>query len=303
MKSIIKLSAALVFVAGCATTPEPPAELVQARQQVPTATNQALANQVASEEVERAREELATANQLLEERAAVEHVVHHAYMANSYADLINANIANHRNEELIAAADERRNEVLIRAREFETATARQSEREAEYEAEVAQGQATRARIDAIRAREVADMRAREARELANELEDIRSEQDEARTVFTLDSVLFDTNQSSLKAGALPALTRIADFLRDHENEPVRIYGHTDNSGNAGSNLDLSQRRADAVRTALLDMGLSSNRITAEGRGQDYPVASNDTEVGRQENRRVEIVVGGSGSSVADFDPR
>jgi OOP family OmpA-OmpF porin len=69
-----------------------------------------------------------------------------------------------------------------------------------------------------------------------------------------------------------------------------IEGHTDNIGSDAYNQELSQQRADAVRGFLIQNGIGAERITAQGRGKSYPVASNDTEVGRQQNRRVEITI-------------
>ncbi len=89
------------------------------------------------------------------------------------------------------------------------------------------------------------------------------------------------------------------FLTDHKERQVEIDGYTDNVGSDSFNLDLSQRRADAVKTLLIDRGIQPSRIVSEGFGQAFSVASNADSGGRQLNRRVEIVIGGAdGAPVA-----
>lgn len=271
-------------LAGCASV-EPPEELVEARDLVPAATNQRYAREAAPESVTMARKELDTANAKMEAGEPVAIVKHHAYLAQGYADIVNAEIREYRNEREIAEADERRSEILMRSREREAERARR-------DAEIARSEAAIARADAERAREAAKKRAEEARELAAELEDLKSAEDERGTVFTLDSVLFDTNEATLKPGAQPTLARLARFLEERDGEAITILGHTDSRGSEGYNEELSRRRAEAVKTALVDLGLSANRVQADGRGEAYPVATNDTAAGRQQNRRVEIIVGG-----------
>src|SRR5262249_32960441 len=102
-------------------------------------------------------------------------------------------------------------------------------------------------------------------------------------------VLFDTAQATLKPGAQSALGRIASFMQKNEGTKVIIEGHTDSRGSDSYNRDLSQRRAQAVADALAADGIDRGRIEPVGRGKELPVASNDTDAGRQQNRRVEIV--------------
>lgn len=109
-------------------------------------------------------------------------------------------------------------------------------------------------------------------------------------VLTLGDVLFEFNKSELKAGALRNLYPLVSFLKQNSSRGVTIEGHTDGIGSESYNLELSQRRAEAVRRFLIENGLRQDRITARGLGEAYPVASNDTDPGRQMNRRVEIVI-------------
>jgi outer membrane protein OmpA-like peptidoglycan-associated protein len=109
-------------------------------------------------------------------------------------------------------------------------------------------------------------------------------------VLTLGDVLFEFNRADLKSGAMQKLYPLVAFLQENPTRSVVIEGHTDNIGSDSYNFELSQRRAEAVRAFLLQNGIRAERITAQGRGESYPVAANDTEAGRQQNRRVEIVI-------------
>jgi len=107
-------------------------------------------------------------------------------------------------------------------------------------------------------------------------------------------VLFDTNKADIKAGSMPEIQRVADFMYTYPKSTAVIEGHTDDRGEASYNQDLSQRRADAVRGVLVnEMDVEAGRVTAKGYGEDQPRASNDTRDGRQQNRRVTAVISAS----------
>ena len=86
------------------------------------------------------------------------------------------------------------------------------------------------------------------------------------------------------------IIRLAEFLKENPDRKVRIEGHTDSMGSMTTNLVLSQRRADAVADTLVTAGVPRDRLEAAGLGPDFPVASNATAAGRQQNRRVEVVI-------------
>jgi OOP family OmpA-OmpF porin len=106
---------------------------------------------------------------------------------------------------------------------------------------------------------------------------------------TLD-VEFDFNKSIIKQGYYKDIDDLANVMKDYPDLKVVIEGHTDNIGTAAYNKKLSQRRAEAVKQYLVEKGINANRIAAEGFGFDRPIASNDTDEGRQKNRRVEAAV-------------
>ncbi len=100
---------------------------------------------------------------------------------------------------------------------------------------------------------------------------------------------FDTDSDHLRPDAKPALDELLGALKANADWKVSIEGHTDSTGNAAHNLDLSQRRAASVKIALVTAGIAADRLTTAGFGQTKPVASNDTAIGRAQNRRVEVV--------------
>ncbi|MGZ5076338.1 MAG: OmpA family protein [Methylobacter sp.] len=109
-------------------------------------------------------------------------------------------------------------------------------------------------------------------------------------LVTLGDVLFDTGRANLKAGSLQNMYPLVEYLRNHGDTMVKIEGHTDDRGSADYNVNLSQMRAEAVRSFLINNGIAPERISAKGMGEDYPVATNATPSGRQQNRRVEVTI-------------
>ena len=109
-------------------------------------------------------------------------------------------------------------------------------------------------------------------------------------VLTLGSVLFDLNKSTLKPGTMKNVEKLAEFMKNDPKRNVMIEGYTDSTGKPEYNKRLSRRRAESVRDALVTDGINPQRIVTKGYGSDYAVASNKTAEGRQENRRVEIVI-------------
>ncbi|MEM9188058.1 MAG: OmpA family protein [Myxococcota bacterium] len=113
--------------------------------------------------------------------------------------------------------------------------------------------------------------------------------DTAPRGLVLEGVLFDTNRATIKEESFPRLDRVVEYLTHRVSARVRISGHTDNVGNPRRNQRLSESRAEAVRDYLVEHGIDRSRIEAVGHGDQQPVASNDTEEGRQQNRRIEAV--------------
>ncbi len=113
---------------------------------------------------------------------------------------------------------------------------------------------------------------------------------ELKADISIDNVQFKTGTAELNSQSLNLLGNIAQILKDNEHLNFEVAGHTDSTGNYQSNVKLSESRAESVRQYLIDQGVSSDRLSAQGYGPDQPVASNDTRDGRIKNRRVELVL-------------
>jgi outer membrane protein OmpA-like peptidoglycan-associated protein len=121
----------------------------------------------------------------------------------------------------------------------------------------------------------------------SEAASIRREQDVLAVTFKSD-YFFAVNSAALLPGAYDELERVARVLKQYPESTVRIAGHTDSTGSAEHNQQLSERRAEAVKKALVGMGVESARLNTIGYGEMKPIATNDTEAGKQQNRRVEL---------------
>jgi len=144
----------------------------------------------------------------------------------------------------------------------------------------------------------ADLQRKQLTDLEAKLRDARDtiakiaavKDDDRGMVITLQGeVLFKTGKWDLKAGAMAKLNQIAEALRGKE-QPIVVFGYTDNVGTRENNMDLSLKRASAVRDYLVQRGIPSDLLTAQGKGPDEPVSDNSSVDGRASNRRVEIVV-------------
>ncbi len=140
-----------------------------------------------------------------------------------------------------------------------------------------------------RARE-AEMALERVKRLEKQLSDLEAKQTDRGLVLTLGDVLFETGKASLLGGAMRNLDKLTEFLKENPAQQILIEGHTDSVGSENFNMELSRNRAAAVRDALSNRGISMARMKTEGFGKSRPVASNETAAGRQQNRRVEIII-------------
>jgi outer membrane protein OmpA-like peptidoglycan-associated protein len=193
---------------------------------------------------------------------------------------------------------------------------------AEADAQKARGEAEQTKLAALSTKEAADAESRRlrddadaARRNANESEVKRQQADqerrqlreELRTQFALilqtqetarglivnmSDVLFDSGKATLKPGAREKLAKISGIVLAHKGLKLELEGHTDNVGSDALNLKLSQQRAKAVSDFLTKEGVATDSMAVRGLGKDSPVATNATAAGRQQNRRVEMVVSG-----------
>lgn len=143
-------------------------------------------------------------------------------------------------------------------------------------------------------RSTAEVRVREI------ISDYDGRETDQGTVLTVPAeVLFDFDQDTLRPDARDTLVEVVEVLEFYEGAPVEVIGHTDARGAEAYNDALSLRRAEAVRAHLAGAGIDPGRLTVDGRGAREPVAANDTDEGRQQNRRVEVLVRGVAPPPAD----
>ena len=184
---------------------------------------------------------------------------------------------------------ERRAAAEARADRARAEAAAQAAKAAQQQ-QAAQAQIEQARQDADQAK-MEQMRLRQ--QLVEQFNRILETRETSRgLVVNMSDVLFDVGKWTLKPGAREKLAKISAIIGQHPGLKIQVEGHTDNTGSDETNQILSERRADAVRDFLVEQGVNSSTIVAMGMGKGSPVASNDTAVGRQLNRRVEMIVSG-----------
>jgi len=158
------------------------------------------------------------------------------------------------------------------------------------EANRAHADAEMARSQTDQAQMVADQARLQNAALKQQIAELNARATDRGLVVTLGDVLFTTGRADLKGGATSNLSKLAAFLNQYPDRTVVIEGHTDSTGSEDFNMGLSQRRADSVKTYLAGQGIASHRLDALGKGEGYPVAGNDSATGRQQNRRVEVII-------------
>src|SRR5664279_2406339 len=211
-------------------------------------------------------------------------------------------IAEHQSNQLQAsaqAADEAtRQKELAQAETAKTKSDMEvSQANSANQVAAAQADTEQARLAATQAQQQlqvaeSDKAAMRAR-LSQHLNSILQTRDTARgLIVSMSDVLFDTGKYTLKPGAREKLSKVAGILMAYPGLDIAVGGYTDNVGTDQLNQGLSEQRAGSVRDYLVQQGVSTNSITAKGFGNTLPVASNDSSAGRQENRRVELVVSG-----------
>jgi outer membrane protein OmpA-like peptidoglycan-associated protein len=281
-KTPLLLLAAAAMLCGCATIA--PNELVQAREGYRRAST-GTAAKVVPAQVHVASEALEKAEQSFEKDGDTYRTRDLAYVAQRKAQLAEAQAltATQKASQSRANADYRTTQGEI----VEQQKGELSDASDALAASERSGERTADQLAAEKkARADADRRAADA--LAK-LAAVRD--DDRGTVITLSgSVLFASGKATLLPDARVRLDQVADVLLENPERTLTIEGHTDSQGSDRHNSDLSQRRADAVRSALVAKGYPSERIEANGLGEGQPVADNASTEGRANNRRVEIVV-------------
>ena len=292
---------ASLLTCACAISPQANQQLEDARAAYRSAAADPAVQANAQVELKSAQDALQEAERMAEKGEPSELVEHNAYLAGQRSRIALRTADMRRAEASIAAAAEERRRLQLEAREREAAAARAQAQQARLQveqAEMARKEAeSRAaileheRLEKERQSTAQAELGAEVKRLESELADLRAKETNRGWILTLkNELLFDPGGATLKPGAQRALDNLAQFLTKYRDRDIAIEGFTDSTGSKDANQQLSEKRAWAVKAALVARGIQSTRIEARGYGPSFPVASNDTPTGRQLNRRVEIVI-------------
>ncbi|XHS78029.1 OmpA family protein [Burkholderiaceae bacterium UC74_6] len=291
--AICKLSLAAVpilMLGACSTTPLPNAQLTEARAGYRQAESNESVRLYASPELHQAGDALERANAAWGRDERTDEVNHLAYLAKQRVALAQATGRQRAAEMSLSKADADRDAMRLSARTDEANDAKTATATAQSEMIDAQHRAMNSAQDADQARQSSrDAQARSV-ELESQLRNINAKKTDHGMVITLNDVLFDTNRSELRPDAMRSFDKLAVFMKRHPQRQASVDGYTDNVGSSQSNQSLATRRADAVRSALIEMGVDGDRLATRSYGKAFPVADNGSSQGRQLNRRVEIVL-------------
>jgi len=271
-KTGVALLVSSVFLAGCAMSPTSPegseslrVKLTELQQDPDMASHARVELRDAEAAVELAEQPVGSGEAAL--------AAHRIYMADRTLEIARAKGQTRTLEAERALLGEQRDAARLAARTRE---------------------ADRAHADAASARgeqaQAAALSAREAEELQRQIDLLEAEATERGLVLTLGDVLFATGSAEIQGGTNQNLEKLANFLNQYPDRQVLIEGHTDSVGSALFNQRLSLQRAESVRRFLINRGIDSRRLSVSGYGFERPVASNDSATGRQQNRRVEVVI-------------
>jgi outer membrane protein OmpA-like peptidoglycan-associated protein len=274
-----------IIAAGCATAPISPAGSADVRGKLSQLQADTKLATLAPVEIREAE----AAVQLAETPVGKDEALgrHRVYVADRKVEIAMAKASTRFAEEQRIGLSQARDEARLAARTREADKAHRETAAAQSKADAVQA---KAESDAAEA-------ARSADKLQRQIDELKAEATDRGLVLTLGHTLFDTGRSDLKPVATTGLDKLVVFLNDYPERSVAIEGHTDDVGSVEMNQTLSQLRADSVKSYLVQKGIQSGRIVASGIGETQPIADNQSASGRQQNRRVEIIIENSLSAI------
>lgn len=271
-------AAVSLAVASCATAPQSPQGSADVRNKLSALQSDSnLADQVPVEIREAEAAVLIAEKPIGKDVALGEHRI---YMADHKVEIAMARASTRYAEDQRASISQARDDARLNARTLEADNARRQTAAANAETDAAVASAASDAADA----------ARNADELRQQIDALQAEATDRGLVLTLGNTLFATGKSDLKAGGTTSLDKLVVFLDKYPERTVSVEGHTDDVGSVEMNQTLSQNRANSVRSYLVQQGIRPARLAASGMGETRPIANNLSESGRQQNRRVEVVI-------------
>lgn len=331
--SFIFLLWAMGMLTACNTMPQKNARLEAARDSYAAAARDPQVVNLAALELKDAGQALNTADEAWKKKLDTGNVDHLAYLAQQRVAIAQTAAKQKEAEIAVSNANTESNKIRLEARTQEADKAVQSAESSKREAEAAQQNAKELQLMAEASKQdaqaskqdaqasqqqvqtaqqqaqaaqqeaqAAQQKAKEADERASQFEkqmkELNAKSTERGLVITLGDVLFDSGKAQLKSGATRNLQKLTDVLKQYPQRKILVEGFTDSKGSDEFNQQLSDQRANAVRTALIDMEVSPDRISTRGYGKNFPVADNESAASRQANRRVEIVISDDSGNIA-----
>lgn len=300
MKHIYTTPVLLVIAAlisACGSIPNTTTLLDQTRSDYQQAQNDPTVARYAPMELKQAGDALEQANTVANHNGSVDNIDKLAYLAKQKIALTQEVAKQKAAEAEVANAGKARDQIRLDQRTNEANAANLSADQSKQAALLAQGAAAQAQrgteiaqVDAAIAQRQAQEANARAAQLQAQLTDLAAQKTERGIVITLGDVLFGTDLARLNVDGIRMAEKLATVLQQNPSRNVLVEGFADSTGAAAHNQALSERRGNAVRSALLDLGVAPERIAMRGYGESYPVAANDTVAHRQLNRRVEIIL-------------
>lgn len=293
-----------VLIAGCSSLPKSTALLDQTRSDFMMAQNNPAVGKYAPLEMKQAGEALALANEAALNNDSEQRIDSLAYLAKQKIATTQEVAKQKVAEDAIQNSNKQRNEMRLDQRTQEANQSRLTAEQAKLateQAKLATEQAKLSAANAKQATQVAQNETQEAQRIAQEaqaqaakleaqLAEISAKKTERGIVITFGDVLFDIDQARLSPAGMRNAQKLADLLQQNPKRMALAEGFTDSTGSASHNQALSERRSEAVRTALLGMGVARERISVRGYGESFPIAGNQNADDRRLNRRVEIIL-------------
>ena len=285
--TLIATAVAAILLAGCAAAPVKPDGAMEARAKL---------TQLQSDPNLASRAATAIKDADLAVRAAEqpelnkELAAHRVYLADRKVDTAKALAEARFAEDQRAALTADRDKSRLDARTREADAAKGQAAIARSEGAEQKAAADQARTDATAAQLAAANSEQQSAELQRQIDVLHAKPTDRGLVLTLGDVLFTTGKADMKPGATGNLNKLATFLDKYPDRNVAIQGYTDSVGGEDYNQALSERRAESVKSYLTAQGIGASRLVASGKGRSDPVADNDSASGRQQNRRVEVVI-------------
>jgi len=286
-RSLIGAAVAAVLLTACASTPQAPAGSAAVRAKLTALQGDAVLGTRAPIAIKDA--ELAVAQAEIPQPDLVL-AAHRVYIADRKVDTAKALAQTQFAEQERTALNQQSEKARLDSRTHEVDTANNAALTARLESAEQKVAAGNARSDADAAQLAANVSQQQAAELQRQLEVMQARPTDRGLVLTLGDTLFATGRAELKAGASANLDRLAEFMAQYPQRTAAIEGFTDSSGSEEYNQDLSQRRADSVKGYLVGRGVQTGRLSSSGRGENAPVGDNASASGRQQNRRVEVII-------------